>query len=132
MAATGDSGWDLRRRARLSGGEVAYDTFGSGAAVVLVHGTPTSSLLWREVAAALATSFEVYVFDLLGFGSSQRRRNMFEGFEHNPYEAEARKRWGDEAVDASYQRLKGWSAADCARNTVAPPMSWPTSAHRPR
>ncbi len=115
MAATGGTGWELRRRVRLSGGEVAYDTFGSGAAVVLVHGTPTSSLLWREVAAALATSFEVYVFDLLGFGSSQRRRNMFEGFEHNPYEAEARERYGDEAVDESCARMKGWSAADAAK-----------------
>lgn len=72
MAATGGTGWELRRRVRLSGGEVAYDTFGSGAAVVLVHGTPTSSFLWREVAATLATSFQVYVFDLLGFGSSER------------------------------------------------------------
>ncbi|CAN5626901.1 MerR family transcriptional regulator [soil metagenome] len=40
---------------------------------------------------------------------------MFEGFEHNPYEAEARERWGDEAVDASYERMKGWSASDAAK-----------------
>ena len=31
---------------------------------------------------------------------------MFDGFEHNPYEAEARERWGDEAVDASYERIR--------------------------
>ena len=31
---------------------------------------------------------------------------MFSGFGHNPYEAEARERWGDEAVDASYQRIR--------------------------
>jgi len=37
---------------------------------------------------------------------------MFEGFEDNPYEAEARERWGDEAVDASHERMRGWSPAE--------------------
>jgi len=45
-------------------------------------------------------------------GRQMSTETMFEGFEHNPYEAEARQRWGDEAVDASYERMKGWSAAD--------------------
>jgi TipAS antibiotic-recognition protein len=37
---------------------------------------------------------------------------MFEAFERNPYQAEARQLWGDESVDASYARMKGWSPAD--------------------
>ena len=37
---------------------------------------------------------------------------MFSGFERNPYEAEARERWGDEAVDASYERLRNLGADD--------------------
>ena len=40
---------------------------------------------------------------------------VFEGFERNPYEAEARERWGDEAVDASYQRMRGWTEADAEK-----------------
>lgn len=32
-----------------------------------------------------------------------------EGFENDPYEAEARERWGDEAVDASAERIRRWS-----------------------
>jgi DNA-binding transcriptional MerR regulator len=40
---------------------------------------------------------------------------LFEGFEHNPYAAEARQRWGDEPVDAAYERMRGWSAADAAQ-----------------
>ena len=40
---------------------------------------------------------------------------LFEGFEHNPYEAEARERWGDEAVDASYERIRGWSPAEAEK-----------------
>jgi hypothetical protein len=37
-------------------------------------------------------------------GDEMKPEKVFEGFEHNPYEAEARERWGDEAVDAGYRR----------------------------
>lgn len=40
---------------------------------------------------------------------------LFEGFRHNPYEAEARERWGDEVVDESKRRIAGWSEEDAAR-----------------
>jgi pimeloyl-ACP methyl ester carboxylesterase len=39
---------------------------------VLVHGTPSRALIWREVAAELARTRRVYVYDLLGFGDSER------------------------------------------------------------
>ena len=45
-------------------------------------------------------------------GEEMAPEKVFEGFEHNPYEAEARERWGDAAVDASNQRMRGWTAAD--------------------
>ncbi|TCN34802.1 DNA-binding transcriptional MerR regulator [Kribbella orskensis] len=45
-------------------------------------------------------------------GGEMEPRKVFEGFEHNPYEAEARERWGDEAVDASNERMQGWTEAD--------------------
>jgi DNA-binding transcriptional MerR regulator len=48
-------------------------------------------------------------------GGEMAAETMFEGFEHNPYEAEARERWGDEAVDASYERIKGWTPADAEK-----------------
>ncbi len=48
-------------------------------------------------------------------GGEMAAETMFEGFEHNPYEAEARERYGDEAVDESCARMKGWSAADAAK-----------------
>lgn len=63
--------WNLGRRADVSGGEVAYEVFGEGPAVVLVHGTPSRSYLWREVAPVLAGRFSVYAFDLLGYGDSR-------------------------------------------------------------
>ena len=39
--------------------------------MVLVHGTPSRSYLWRNVAPALADRFTVYMFDLLGYGDSE-------------------------------------------------------------
>jgi pimeloyl-ACP methyl ester carboxylesterase len=60
--------WNLRRRLALSGGEIAYDVLGYGRPLILVHGTPSRSYIWREVAMRLADRFTVYVFDLLGFG----------------------------------------------------------------
>lgn len=46
---------------------------GDGPPVVLVHGTPSSSLLWRKLAPTLAERFSVYLYDLLGYGESERR-----------------------------------------------------------
>ena len=39
-------------------------------------------------------------------GGDMAPESMFEGFEHNPYEAEARERWGDAVVDESKDRLR--------------------------
>ena len=53
--------------------------------------------------------------DSIEEGGEMAAETMFEGFEHNPYEAEARERWGDEAVDASYERMRGWTPADAEK-----------------
>lgn len=70
MSAGTDS-WRLPDRVCVSGGEVATGVFGDGAPVVLVHGTPASSYLWRNVIPLLAHRYAVYVWDLLGFGHSR-------------------------------------------------------------
>lgn len=62
--------WALKERAVVRGGTVAWDRFGDGLPVVLVHGTPSWSFLWRGVVPLLARSFTVYVLDLLGYGAS--------------------------------------------------------------
>ena len=53
--------------------------------------------------------------DAVQEGGTMAAETMFEGFEHNPYQAEARRLWGDEAVDASYERMKGWSSDDAEK-----------------
>src|ERR687898_254270 len=65
--------WVLRQRLATDEGEIAWDRLGDGPPVVMVHGTPWSSWTWRRVAAFLAERFGVYVFDLLGFGASDKR-----------------------------------------------------------
>jgi pimeloyl-ACP methyl ester carboxylesterase len=64
--------WHLRERTRLSGGIVAHDRLGEGPPLVLVHGTPSWSFLWRRVAPMLAADFSVHMFDLLGYGDSEK------------------------------------------------------------
>lgn len=64
--------WTLTQSFLSSQGEVAYDVFGHGPPLVLVHGTPSWSYLWRRVIPALARDFRVHVYDLPGFGSSAK------------------------------------------------------------
>lgn len=71
MSAGPTSGWRLPDRVRVSGGVVATGVFGEGPAVVLTHGTPAWSYLWRSVVPALASRYTVYVWDLLGYGDSR-------------------------------------------------------------
>lgn len=53
-------------------GRQHYADEGQGAAVVLVHGTPTWSFEWRHVIAALRDGHRVVAPDHLGFGLSAR------------------------------------------------------------
>ncbi len=40
---------------------------------------------------------------------------LFHGFAADPHEAQARRRYGDTAIDASYQRMSGWSPVEAER-----------------
>ncbi len=62
----------------------------------------------RDRLARLVGTVENTIASLEG-DEEMAAEQMFDGFEHNPYEAEARERWGDEAVDASYQRMRSWT-----------------------
>jgi 2-hydroxymuconate-semialdehyde hydrolase len=63
-----------RRRAATAGGEMAYvdAAVSEGPAVVLLHGFPTSSHLWRREIGLLAPRFRVIAPDLLGYGASEK------------------------------------------------------------
>ncbi|MFH8410505.1 alpha/beta fold hydrolase [Streptomyces sp. NPDC018019] len=65
--------WRLDRTYRSSAGEVRWTALGDEGAppLVLLHGTPFSSYVWRDVARALSGRFRVYVWDMPGYGASE-------------------------------------------------------------
>jgi pimeloyl-ACP methyl ester carboxylesterase len=66
------SEWRLDRSYRSTSGEVRWERLGDPDAepVVLLHGTPFSSYVWRGVARSLAQRHQVFVWDMPGYGSS--------------------------------------------------------------
>ncbi|RAR48663.1 haloalkane dehalogenase [Paraburkholderia unamae] len=59
-----------RARATIAGGTMAYVDTGTGEAVVLLHGNPTSSRLWRNVIPHLSDAYRCLAPDLMGMGDS--------------------------------------------------------------
>ena len=59
-----------RKRAHLLDSEVAYLDEGSGEPIVLLHGNPTSSYLWRNVLPHLLPLGRCLAPDLIGMGAS--------------------------------------------------------------
>jgi pimeloyl-ACP methyl ester carboxylesterase len=65
--------WNLAKEFASSEGRIRYDISGQGPPLVLVHGTPWSSFNWRHLIPALALSYTVYYYDLIGYGQSEKR-----------------------------------------------------------
>ncbi|MCG8383481.1 MAG: haloalkane dehalogenase [Gammaproteobacteria bacterium] len=57
---------------RVDGKRLAYVEEGEGQPIVLLHGNPTSSYLWRNVIPELTGSGRVIVPDLIGQGDSEK------------------------------------------------------------
>lgn len=63
----------VRENILVNGHRIAHGSHGKGEPVVLIHGTPSSSYIWRNVVPDLvAAGYKVHLFDLLGFGVSER------------------------------------------------------------
>jgi pimeloyl-ACP methyl ester carboxylesterase len=60
---------------------LAYRELGSGPPVLLLHGWPTSSFLWRNVMPAIARGNRAIALDLPGFGGSDKPQGTRYGFE---------------------------------------------------
>lgn len=78
----------------------------SHSAVEVLRGHRDWLLAERRRLGRLVTTVENTISHLEK-GGTMSATSMFEGFDHNPYEAEARDRWGDRAVDESNARLRG-------------------------
>jgi 2-hydroxymuconate-semialdehyde hydrolase len=62
-----------KRKIRTFAGDIAYVRKGQGPALLLIHGIPSSSYLWRDVIDPLSATFDVLAPDLLGYGDSDKR-----------------------------------------------------------
>jgi pimeloyl-ACP methyl ester carboxylesterase len=68
------------RHLTVAGRKLAYRELGSGPAVLLLHGWPTSSLLWREIMPQIARHSRVIAPDLPGFGASDKPTDVIYTF----------------------------------------------------
>jgi haloalkane dehalogenase len=66
---------------QANGLRLAYRELGSGPPVLLLHGWPTSSYLWREVMLPIAARNRVLAIDLPGFGASDKPLGVRYGFD---------------------------------------------------
>lgn len=64
--------WYLSRTYLFGHRTIRWDVQGLGRPVVLVHGTPWSSFNLRHLIQDLAADFQVYYFDMLGYGQSDK------------------------------------------------------------
>src|SRR5580765_5032367 len=61
-----------KQRRRVLGREMAYVETGEGDPIVLLHGNPTSSYLWRNVIPHLQSRGRCIAPDLIGMGDSEK------------------------------------------------------------
>src|SRR5262249_31952599 len=61
-----------KQRRRVLGREMAYVDVGKGDPIVLLHGNPTSSYLWRNVMPHLESRGRCIAPDLIGMGDSEK------------------------------------------------------------
>lgn len=79
-------------------GAIRWTRVGAGPPLVLVHGTPYSSRIFHGIIAALAEHRDVFLFDHLGYGQSERRegQNLTISAQGSRF-ARLLKHWGLEA-----------------------------------
>jgi len=80
-----------KQRRRVLGREMAYVELGEGDPIVLLHGNPTSSYLWRNVLPYLQPLGRCIAPDLIGMGDSDKLPDSGPGsyrfVEHRRYAA---------------------------------------------
>src|SRR6201996_683368 len=63
---------DQKQRRQILGSDMAYVEVGEGDPIVLLHGNPTSSFLWRNVWPHLQPFGRCIAPDLIGMGDSEK------------------------------------------------------------
>ena len=64
-----------QKQFETSAGSMAYQDQGEGSPIILLHGVPTSSWMYRKVIPGLAEKHRVIAVDLIGYGSSAKPKD---------------------------------------------------------
>ena len=64
-------------------GKIAYLDYGEGPTLLMLHGVPTSSWLFRKMIASLQDDYRIIAIDLLGFGSSDKPKTKERNYHPN-------------------------------------------------
>jgi pimeloyl-ACP methyl ester carboxylesterase len=64
---------ELDRTSIIDGTRIRWRRFGSGPALVALHGTPFSAQVWRPITPYSEQHWTVYCYDLAGYGQSEMR-----------------------------------------------------------
>jgi haloacetate dehalogenase len=73
-------------RREIDGNSVFFRRYGQGPAILMIHGFPRTSLMWRDLAPLLAKDHTVICADLRGYGQSGTPRSAAD---HFPYSKRA-------------------------------------------
>jgi len=90
---------------------IAWGSMGEGEPLVLIHGTPFSSQVWRTIAPLLAERWKIYYFDLIGYGQSEKREGQDVSLAvQNDLLAEMFSHWGLECPEVLCHDFGGATA----------------------
>ena len=80
---------DLNKSFSFNGQSVAWGVLGEGEPVILIHGFPWSAQAWRTIAPWIARTHQVFYFDMLGCGQSEKKlgQNVTESVQSDLLEA---------------------------------------------
>jgi pimeloyl-ACP methyl ester carboxylesterase len=75
MSVEAGASWSLPETFLFEGQAVRFGSLGQAdrPPLVLLHGTPFSSVVWRRIAPHLTAHRQVFYYDLLGYGRSEMR-----------------------------------------------------------
>jgi len=78
MSVEASASWSLPETFLFEGQQVRFGSLGQAdrPPLVLLHGTPFSSVVWRRIAPHLIAHRQVFFYDLLGYGRSEMRSNQ--------------------------------------------------------
>ena len=62
----------MKKFLEIKSTKIAYIDEGKGDAIIFIHGNPTSSYLWRNIAPKFIEQYRIIVPDLVGMGDSQK------------------------------------------------------------